>query len=548
MGDEKDIVRRAREPQALNSSLDGQVFAQNTTTPPITQQPATATPVVATPTNTIPIDRFPDKGNKEGNKEAAIEAFFADPANTELSAKKQDPAAVREVQQALIDLKQLDPKAIKQVGIYDKATEKAVISYRKSRGGTNPVVKKGGGFDQQDKTLVEDHFKDREAYVEAATGYDPTQAEAGTRPLDNTDKTALGEVYGKPPKTGAKKAAPTATGKLTKQEEQLRKLFFLTYKGRIYDAYKINYQSKLQQRQEGEKAEKTSTVENEFLFTKSSIEDIANTAKEVVDSLYKSMASTAPSFKTGVNIFDYWEEQEKKHPTVDDGKGNIKPTAQKDAAYFFVNALQPQVDKAENMEGEKQKYARSTQLGIDKITALQQLAIEDLYKDKKIVEMLLKAEQGMSGVAEDGKQSLQRFKSTNPDAPQKMEEDRLKRWGIFYTSIHEYLHLLKHKDYKTWLNTFKNPKRRILAEGMCEFFTLNVYAKFPPSALKGSYQDKIEGRTPATEKVPTHKEAGKRIYPEHKKAEQLARTAGIHNLQAAYFQGKTDLLDDTITP
>lgn len=536
MGDNRKTAQQDTAPLSRedNSSLNGQLIAQNTN-PPKQQQPITNAPAPPVKTNVETVDIFPDK-------EAAIEAFFADPKNTALTAKTKDAAAVREVQQALMDLKQLNPKDVQQLGVYDKATEKAVAAYRKSRAGKSPVVNTSGSFDKSDKTLVEDHFKDREAYTEAATGFDKSKPEEGTRPLDKEDKTAIGEVY----QNKKKKKITAATGKLKGQEENIRKIFFLTYRGRIYDAYKLKYQSKLQQRKDGDKAEAADpTKENEFLFTKSSIKDIADQAKKAVDSLYQNMASASPNFKTGDNLLDQWEEQKKKHPTVEDDKGGVKATASKDAAQFFNNALRPQVDKAENIEQQKQDYAQSTGIPIDRIHALHQRAIEDLFKDKQTVDHLIKTEQGISGIAHEGKQYLQRFKSTNTDKTKKLEEDRLKRWKIFYTSIHEYLHLLQHKDYIQWLSTLKNPKRRILAEGICEFFTLNVYAKFPPSALKGAYQEAIEGRKPATDPVPTFEEAGKRIYPEHKKAEELVRQVGIHNVQAAYFQGKTDLLDET---
>ena len=247
----------------------------------------------------------------------------------------------------------------------------------------------------------------------------------------------------------------------------------------------------------------------------------------------------------GVNLFDYWEEQNKRHPSIVDKKGIILPKASKDAKGFFYQAAKPQIDQQLQIKEKKELLALGYSLDATQIDALQQSVLDDLLKDKDIVEQLIRAEQGTSGLMQDKKQYLQRFKSDHTNATQKMEEDRLKRWKIFYTSIHEYIHQLSHVNYEKWLKTAKGNKHRILAEGVCEFFALNVYAKFPPSALKGAYQEKIEGRKPATGKIPTFKEAGKSIYPEHKQAEQLARIVGIHNLQAAYFQGKTDLLDET---
>lgn len=540
MGDEKDLIKKEQGPQTINNSLDGQMLAQN-------QNPAPQQPTVnkKTPpsTNTVPVERFPDQGNKQGNKVAAIEAFFADPKNTELSTKKNDPAAVRELQQALIDLQQLDPKTVK-LGTYDTATEKAVNNYRKSRGGSAPITKKGDTFDKQDKTLVEDHFRGREVYVEAATAYDKKKPQKGTRPLDSTDKTAIKEVYEQPKSTA--KTTPTPTNKPSKEtEENIRKDLSRYYKKGIESFYTTNYKNKKKQREAGEKAEKKDPQkENEFLFTKSSIEDIANTAKKVVDSLYGGMATTTPTMKMDINLFDYWEEQNKRHPSVIDKKGTLLPKASNDAKGFFYQ-IKPQIDQQLNIKEKKELLALGYSLDVTQIDALQQNVLEDLLKDKDIVEQLIRAEQGTSGLMQDKKQYLQRFKSDTTDPTQKMEEDRLKRWKIFYTSIHEYTHQLSHVKYEKWLKTTKGNKRRILAEGVCEFFALNVYAKFPPSALKGAYQEKIEGRKPATGKIPTFKETGKKIYPEHKQAEQLARTVGIHNLQAAYFQGKTGLLDET---
>lgn len=492
-------------------------------------------PVPKTYSNIEPVDVFPDQT-------ATIEAFFK--KNQKLDDQVTDSAAVRELQQALIDLKQLSPKDIEQLGKYDDATKKAVAAYRKSRAGKSKVVNTSGNFDKSDKTLVEDHFRDREAYIEAATSYDKSKSKEGTRPLDETDKAAIGKVY-KEEKEESSTTDKAAKGTLKGKEKDIRELFFKTYKVNLYTAYNLKYVSQVKQREEGEKAEKAApTKDNPFLFSKSSIEDIANQAKKAVDSLYQNMASASPKFKFGDNLLDQWEMQQKKHPTVVGKKGNITKSASKDAAYFFENALRPQIDKAENIEHQKQKYVKIHGISMERINAIQQRAIEDVLKDKQLVEFIIKTEQGVSGLVDEGKQYLQRFKSTEKDPTKKLEEDRKKRWKIFYTSIHEYIHLLQHKDYIQWLNKHKDPKRRILAEGVAEFFTLNVYAKFPPSALKGAYQEAIEGRKPATEPVPTYEEAGKRVYPEHKKAEELVRQVGVHNVQAAFFQGKTELLDE----
>lgn len=541
MGDNKKTAQQDTTPLSRedNSSLNGQLLAENTN-PPKQQQPVGNTPAPPVQTNVEPLAIFPDK-------EAAIEAFFADPKNTALSAKTKDTAAVREVQQALMDLKQLNPKDIKQLGIYDKATEKAVAAYRTSRAGKSPVVNTSGDFDKSDKTLVEDHFKDREAYTEAAAGFDKSNPGEGTRPLDKTDKTAIGEVYQEKKKGGGTTTVKKAEeGKLTTTEQLIHDVLLGSYKVGINEYLKAYNLDRRQQRKKGDKAEKANpSQENDFLFTKTSIEDIANQAKKAVDSLYQSMASASPNFKMGINLFDQWEEQQENHKSVYDYKKGVEPKTASNAAYFFNNALKKSIETRQGIEQDKEKYSKTHKISMDRMNAIQQLALENLLKDEEVIEHLTKTEQGWSGLVDEGKQYLQRFKSTNTDKTKKLEEDRLKRWKIFYTSIHEYIHLLQHQDYIQWLNSLKNPKRNILAEGVAEFFALNVYAKFPPSALKGAYQEIVEGRKPATDPVPTFKEAGKRVYPEHKKAEQLVRQVGIHNVQAAYFQGKTDLLDET---
>jgi hypothetical protein len=85
-------------------------------------------------------------------------------------------------------------------------------------------------------------------------------------------------------------------------------------------------------------------------------------------------------------------------------------------------------------------------------------------------------------------------------------------------------------------------QRHGLVEGFCDFFTLNVRAKFPATSLKG-VQKEVEGDFhDAAKPVPNTKDLGVGVYPSNEQAERMVGIIGIRNAQLGYFRGQTQLM------
>jgi hypothetical protein len=505
--------------------------------------------------NIVPVDRF-EEGETVAGAGKAVEDFFKE--EKQLDDKTKDKAAVRALQQALIDLRVLDPKKT-TLGTYDSATEKAVVTYRDHRGNH---LKKDKEFDKSDKTLVEDHFDSREAYLEAAV---PNKKKKATRPLDATDKDNLKGIYNPNPKSTTASttttAAPSAVDKdmLQTYKDALKS----TAKGFLISAKKKKYEAKEDQREKGEAIEKENDEikksnakikdkskhqalkDNPYLLSKDAVSSISEAAKDAVDGLYGGQISKKVNFSIGVNLLDQWEEGEaavKDYKTIT--PENATSAKGKSAGYYTKEARTFLIKNLRNFH-EVQGLGKLFNIPkAEQEKALSEI-VDELLKEPSNIEDAMRAEQGWSGMASGGKQYLQRFKSTDSAPSKKAEADRKKRWKTFYTSIHEYLHLVMHDKYDAWVEKQGTNKNNILTEGVCEFFTLNVYAALNGGKLEG-YKNQIDGLkkgVPNKNAVLPFKGL-RELYPQHKQAEQIAKTVGIHNLQEAYFKGKTALIDD----
>jgi hypothetical protein len=148
------------------------------------------------------------------------------------------------------------------------------------------------------------------------------------------------------------------------------------------------------------------------------------------------------------------------------------------------------------------------------------------------VQILNEIDIGWPGTQRGGQISLQRFRSQNADPAAAREENRVRLWRLFHTSIHEYLHLLAHPAYRTWAQTLDRSRKHTLMEGFCDFFTLNVRSALAPTPpmiadIEGPYAN---GNPPPS--------LSPGVYPSHAQAEQVVSIVGIHNAQAAYFRGQ----------
>ena len=154
--------------------------------------------------------------------------------------------------------------------------------------------------------------------------------------------------------------------------------------------------------------------------------------------------------------------------------------------------------------------------------------------------ILLELDIGWEGAQLEGTVYLQLYKNTDPDLAKAKEANRAQMWGLFQTCIHEYIHTTAHPNYQTWAQGFRatgdETRYNTLIEGFCDFFTLNVRkAVTPDPALAATIEGPYANGNPPAPDV-----SG--VYPSNRQAEQVVSIVGIKNAQAAYFQGRTDLM------
>ncbi|HEY5959681.1 MAG TPA: hypothetical protein VIV60_24165, partial [Polyangiaceae bacterium] len=262
----------------------------------------------------------------------------------------------------------------------------------------------------------------------------------------------------------------------------------------------------------------------------STLEGPAKAAKEVVDSVYATnyggpLAYPAMSH-AGKNLIDQWADEEARNAGQSDAWKKDKATGK---VWYLINSNCKAVNQAHGAVP-----SAPVESGI--LTPI----VADLVATPAKVQIMLDLEIGWAGAQLEGKVYLQLYKNSDPDAAKAEEANRLQMWGLFQTCIHEYIHVTVNPAYQTWAEGFRVAgdvtRYNTLIEGFCDFFTLNVRKTVTPdpalaATIEGPYAN---GNPPAPDK------SG--VYPSHREAEQVVSIVGIKNAQAAYFQGRIDLM------
>lgn len=417
------------------------------------------------------------------------------------TVKKGDTGLdVTKLQQALVDMGYELP--IYDVdGLFEEETLAALKKFQE-----DAEINVSGELDQETIQAMDARFNERTDYLTAADNFENNAPREGTRELSEEDKTAALETLR--PQTSAVGA---------------------TFDAKDTDAYsnaiKENLDeiiSEFHQKLYTDLEPLRSDPNNNF-HTDHDIEGAANAGKEVTDQLYGNL-NTGPAFQMNVNLIDQWADQEDRQSLLNDVEKKIQARA---LVEYLIDANCGHVNYQYN----------ATPSGTEEAKALEPI-IESFLDSEEKVQILLDIDTGWKGAQQDGVQYLQRYKDPNNEA------NREKMWELFHVSIHEYIHVLAHSEYKKWAYSLGGSETHTLVEGFCEFFTLNVRAKFPTSALQ-PFQQQVEGSfydSINPQAIPDVGDLPVGVYNSNEEAERMVGIIGIKNAQLGYFQGAVDLM------
>lgn len=416
--------------------------------------------------------------------------------------KKGDKGTlVVKLQQALIDMGYALPK----FGVDGDFGDETVTALKKFQGDAG--VPDSGAFDKATITAMDTRFDQRTDYLKAAADFDPADPTKGTRSLNSDQKKAAIEALKPQPGTPGAKFDPKDAPKYAAEIKTALTTI-------IADLHKELFEDKKDLRKDPAKN----------FHKDSNLEGAANAGKDTTDKVYGALAK-GPVFKMGGNLIDQWKDEEDRNGLLSDPEKEAKA---KGKVEYLIDS---------NCAAINAKF-NATPSDTEEAKALAPVITEFTNTAAK-VKTLLEIDMGWPGAQLSGTQYLQLFK--DPDK----EVNRLRLWELFHVSIHEYIHTLAHADYNAWAAKLGGSKEHTLVEGFCDFFTLNVRAKFPPSTLKG-IKAQVEGdfHDPGKD-VPKVEDLPVGVYSSNEEAERTVGIVGINNAQRGYFQGKTKLMGDT---
>jgi peptidoglycan hydrolase-like protein with peptidoglycan-binding domain len=362
-----------------------------------------------------------------------------------------------------------------------------------------------GEFDKATIIALDKHFDSRKDYLSAASDFDSKDPMKGTRTLNKDEKKSALDALTPQPAVIGKSFDPKDGPKyIAEIKAMLTKEIPITHKSMYLDKV----------------AKRKDPAKN--FHKDSNLEGAANAGKDVTDKVYGEFAK-GPAYKMGVNLKDQWKTQEDDFSVMSYAD---KKTYARYLVEYFIDTEGGEINSKYNAIPTGKEEAK-----------ILKPVIESFINTAAKVKMLNQIDMGWPGTESNGVQNLQLFK--DPD----QEVNRLRLWTLFHVSIHEYIHTLAHADYNKWLDTpAMKSQRHGLVEGFCDFFTLNVRAKFPATSLKG-VQKEVEGDFhDAAKPVPNTKDLGVGVYPSNEQAERMVGIIGIRNAQLGYFRGQTQLM------
>ncbi len=407
---------------------------------------------------------------------------------------------VVKLQQALIDMGYLLPL----YGVDGSMGDETVTALKKYQ--HDAKIAETGAFDQATILALDTRFDTRKDYLNAADKFDPKDPNKGSRNLTADQKTAaVNALKPQPTVAGAKFDPKDSTKYAADMKIALSKV--------VKDLHKDLYEDNVDLRKDPAKN----------FHKDSNLEGAANAGKDVTDKVYGEL-SKGPAFKMGTNLIDGWKDEEDRNAVL---KPNEKKAKAKGKVEYLIDA---------NCYEVNQKYNATPS---DKVEAKALAPVIESFIDTPAkIQIILDTETGWEGAQLNGIQYLQRFKDPNK------EVNRKRLWSLFHVSIHEYIHTLAHADYNTWAEKLGGSKEHTLIEGFCDFYTMNVRAKFPASTLK-AIKAQVEGDFfDAKKEVPDVGDLDVGVYDSNQEAERMVGIVGINNAQLGYFRGKTKLMGD----
>jgi Putative peptidoglycan binding domain len=446
----------------------------------------------------------------ELEREAVSVRFEADSDLKELTDGKSHGegakgVSIRKLGQALVELGYLTQEAA--TGQFNAAVTEALIRFQE-----DSAVGVTGRFDVGTVSALVRAYAARKPYIANARR---DAAHPGTHELYSSDATAAMKAM--LPASSATAANTSSVGAST---------FVDVVGGKKYgDEVKRALKSEIARMHKElfEDVVKLRDNPKENFYDWKSLEAASDAAKQVVDGVYGSNYKAVPALSHHAGSFvDQWEDEVASQKQLD-AKGRLEKAVT--CIGYLLNNNIVEVNKAHGAspDGDKEKTILAP--------IVHQLAIEHQQQ-------LLENEMGWQAAQVNKSVFVQRFKSTNVDKTKAKEEDRLQMWKVFQTCIHEYIHFTAHPRFAAWVAQFSadDPRRSTLAEGFCDFFTINVRSVLVANVALCA---KVEGPY-ANGNPPPPNVVG--MYDSHAQAEQVVSISGIKNAQAAYFEGKIELI------
>jgi len=210
-----------------------------------------------------------------------------------------------------------------------------------------------------------------------------------------------------------------------------------------------------------------------------SVEEIGNTAKEIVDDMFGGYTSDMAEFKYGKSGVE--------DPTIID-LGSYEPTDEElDSflrAYLLAHSFQEAIytDKTiHEVHGAKTDDDEEYQITTE--------AIHELLSNPDMRQKIINLHKTWPGKHRHGLIFIQRF------MPESDEAKRAQRWDLFHTFIHEYIHSFEDGKYSIFRKKTGADTNKILTEGATSYFSNKVWKSVFPDKVKddAEFRAKIEG-------------------------------------------------------
>ncbi len=278
-------------------------------------------------------------------------------------------------------------------------------------------------------------------------------------------------------------------------------------------------------------------------------QEIGNAARDEVNAVFGSYAQ-GPSFSPGVNLFDAWEQYDRRVWGTP-GVGGVRTGAMnaagrrdlaRDLISYALNADSdpggPGVAQINAQHGAVPTRTTPPPTGGDpEATRLDR--IRDHFASTQETR-LLEIDRGWPATAGGGRVNFQLWRAPTDDGNRRIF------WDAFQTFIHEYLHTLAHPDYEAYADTFgyDAPEYNTLMEGVDSLLTEIAWRQVSGRASAPALRARVEGAAFAA--LPWNAALVPPItnqrYPSYSQALALVDVVGIRNLYAAYFLGRVDLI------